>query len=150
MDLCGRQAGQKLAQPFGIGARHIPAESLQMDAAKILLGIYQVNEHWPRGHLEIDGIRPQPADEFGVAIGVEVVFGAIARPGPAGGAEAGAQIAHHENALRSILVNRVVFVLEVPIVDQGHEDPQPIPLPGTGEGDFVPLPDTDFLFVVPL
>ena len=40
MHLCGRQTGQKLAQPFGIGARHIPAEMPKMDTHKVRFRVH--------------------------------------------------------------------------------------------------------------
>jgi hypothetical protein len=47
---------------------------LKVDTRKVRLGVYQAHKTWPRRHLEINGIRPDPANEFGVTVGGEVVF----------------------------------------------------------------------------
>src|ERR1017187_6239279 len=69
------------------------------------------------------------------------------------GSEAGSQIAHHVDALiafftaRTLLfVNRVVHVLQVPVVDYGHHHAQSVVLSRSRKRVVTPSPATDFLF----
>src|ERR1039458_9817599 len=69
------------------------------------------------------------------------------------GSEAGSQIAHHVDALIAfftagtlLFVNRVVHVLQVPVVDYGHHHAQSVVLSRSRKRVVTPSPATDFLF----
>src|SRR5438105_15306118 len=91
-------------------------------------------------------------DPFGMAIALKIALRSAPCPTHSGGPETGTQVAHHVELPRTILalplVDGIVFILEIPIVDDGHQHPQAVPLARARKRIVHPFPRADFLFVL--
>src|SRR6185436_15801853 len=78
----------------------------------------------------------------------------VDRPAERRASERGAQVAYHVELFRTggvlYLVDRIVDIFQVPIVDNRHQNSQPIQLAGTLKGAIGPLPVGDLLAVLSL
>ena len=108
---------------------------------------------WVRRDIEIHVIRLDLPNETRAVIFVKISFGFHQRPITAWSPKAGSQIVHHELAGESIGVvllgiDAVVDVLQIPIIDEGHHNPQTVELSRTCEGIAAPLPVLGFLLIL--
>src|SRR5580658_7042172 len=101
---------------------------------------------------EVNGRRRGADNEFGADVTVDVTFvlrtGVLERVR----SESGADVADDKGLTAGLLVgvDRVVGVLEIPVVEDGHHDAQAVKLAGIEERIALPLPDCNFGVVVGL
>src|SRR5260221_7368322 len=86
---------------------------------------------------------------------MEVPFSLRMTRALSGSSETGAQVADHVDGLGSarlfavlLLINSVVRILQVPVVDQRHDDSQSIQLARAGKRIVTPLPGTHLLLAL--
>src|SRR5882762_7292041 len=105
--------------------------------------IHSSQKKWAARQKEIDPFPRDVFNELGLCILVELSFGS--RKGAAGAPKRSPQIAHYVSMFSTHIVNSIVNRLEIPVVDQRHQDAQAVQFACVSKGVHLPFPLTHFL-----